>query len=140
MIKIINGVDHDLNFYNLDQCDQSNPRKLTLLPDQLPHTIVLKAQPLNAKLNDNQIANIDGVPVFITDYTDVDPLPAGADNSSLVVVSMLYGAAYKTKNPDYNPMDPNFRGPKLYGVRGPIGSVVDGKFVIVGCVGLQLIR
>lgn len=94
-MKIVNGTQHAITIYSIDDCDQSNPRRLVLKPGAKPVYIVPAGTPLNAVKSNADVPEFSGIkelPFTVkgaASFTDADPLPDG----DIVVVSNLYRAA-----------------------------------------------
>jgi len=127
-MKIYNGTQHQINFYNLEQCDQSNPRKLIVLEGQVPVETIEAGTNLNCVKGNAQLTQkynlpfkVNGAIVFISH----DLLPEGYD---LYVVSNLYRSAVKELGGDTS---------KLATVDGVVYQSVDNPRPC-GCLGLAI--
>lgn len=125
--KIFNGTQHQINIYSIDQCDQSNPRKLIVLDGEMPQTIIAAGTNLNC-VKENLPApegnfgfNVKGAVVF----TSYDPLPEGYD---YYIVSNLFRSAVKELGGDTS---------RLATVDGVVYSDVDNPRPC-GCLGLAI--
>lgn len=93
-VKIFNGTQHEINFYNLDQCDTTDSRKLIILAGQVPVQTVPPGTNLNCVKGNNTAPQLD-VPFSVKGavaFISHDPLPEGFD---LYIVSNLYRSAVK---------------------------------------------
>lgn len=91
-MKIVNGTTHAITIYDLNDCDQSDPRKLKLNPGAKPiHVIEAGAKNLNAKQGESPKPPIDApFPVYgPVRFNSVDPVP----NADIVIVSNMYRSA-----------------------------------------------
>ena len=126
-VQIFNGTQHQINIFSLDQCDQSDARKLIVLEGEMPSTIIAAGTNLNcAKENLPAPAgefgfNVKGAVVF----TAHDPLPEGYD---IYIVSNLYRSAVKELGGDTS---------KLATVDGVVYQDVNNPRPC-GCLGLAI--
>lgn len=91
-MKIFNGTQHQINFYQEEQCDTTNPRKLIVLEGEEAMYIVSAGTNLNCQ-KANMPAPSGAFPFPVTGavtFKGVDPLPEGYD---IYIVSQLYRAA-----------------------------------------------
>jgi hypothetical protein len=93
-MKIYNGTSHQINVFGIDQCDQTDPRKLIIKEGETPVAVIPAGTNLNAsKVNLPAPIGDYGFPVKgAVVFTGHDPLPEGYD---LYVVSNLYRSAVK---------------------------------------------
>lgn len=91
-MKVFNGTAHTINFYNLEQCDQTNPRKLIVLPGQEPAYVIPGGTNLNAQTQNKPAPRGDfPFPVIGgVEFTSVDELPEGYD---VYIVSQMFRSA-----------------------------------------------
>jgi len=93
-MEIFNGTQHQINIYSVEQCDQSNPRKLMVKDGEMPATIIAAGTNLNCTKENlpapegNFGFAVKGAVVFVSH----DPLPEGYD---YYIVSNLYRSAVK---------------------------------------------
>lgn len=93
-MKVFNGTAHQINIFSLEQCDQSDPRKLLVLEGQEPVYTVPAGTNLNC-VKGNADIDASGFPFPVkgaVEFTGVDPLPDGFD---VYIVSNLYRSAYQ---------------------------------------------
>ena len=91
-MKIFNGTQHEINIYSLDQCDQSDTRKLIVLEGQKPSFTVPPGTNLNA-VKGNKPAPEGDFPFPVQGaviFEGYDPLPECYD---IYIVSNLYRSA-----------------------------------------------
>lgn len=127
-MKIYNGTQHQINFYNLEQCDQSNPRKLLVLTGQAPVYFIEAGTNLNATKGNAQLTKEYDLPFKVNgavEFISYDPLPEGYD---LYIVSNLYRSAVKELGGDTS---------KLATVDGVVYSDSDNPRPC-GCLGLAI--
>ena len=127
-MKIYNGTQHQINFYNLEQCDQSNPRKLIVLEGQVPVYTIEAGTNLNAIKGNAQLTQQYDLPFKVNGavvFTNYDPLPEGYD---LYIVSNLYRSAVKELGGDTS---------KLATVNGVVYYDTDNPRPC-GCLGLAI--
>lgn len=98
-MKVFNGTQHVINIYTLDQCDQSNFRKLLVLEGQQPVHVIpggtnLNCQKSNAPIDASQFPfPVKGA----VQFDDCDALPPGYD---IYIVSQLFRSAYAALHGD----------------------------------------
>ena len=126
-MKVFNGTQHQINIYNLDQCNQENPRKLIVKEGETPIYTIESGTNLNAtKVNTPAPEGEFPFPVSgAVAFTDADPLPEGYD---VYVVSNLYRAAVKELGGDTS---------KLATVNGVVYSDPENPRPC-GCLGLAI--
>jgi len=127
-MKIYNGTQHQINFYQIGQCDQSNPRKLLVLAGQEPVYTIEAGTNLNAIKGNAQLTKEYDLPFKVNgavEFISYDPLPEGYD---LYIVSNLYRSAVKELGGDTS---------KLATVDGVVYSDSDNPRPC-GCLGLAI--
>lgn len=93
--KIYNGTAHQINIYNLEQCDQSNQRKLIVKEGESPVFVIEPGVNLNCVKGNQSAPKHLEVPFAVkgaVTFESVDELPANYD---IYVVSNLYRSAYR---------------------------------------------
>jgi len=91
-MKIYNGTQHQINIFQCDQCDQTDPRKLIVLDGESPIYTIPAGKNLNA-LKGNKPAPSGKFPFPVMGavvFEGYDPLPKGYD---IYIVSNLYRSA-----------------------------------------------
>jgi len=91
-MKVFNGTQHTINIYTLDQCDNTDPRKLIVLDGQSPCHVIpagtnLNCVKVNAPIDDTAF---DFPVTGAVQFTGHDDLPDGYD---IYIVSQLFRAA-----------------------------------------------
>ena len=92
-MRIYNGTAHKICIYSLDQCDQTDPRKLIILPEQNPVFEIEAGTNLNCVKVNAPLTGVGDFPFPVkgaVSFSSYDPLPEGYD---LYVVSNLYRSA-----------------------------------------------
>lgn len=128
-MKVFNGTAHQINIYGLDQCDQSNPRKLLVLDGQQPIHVIPAGTNLNCQKSNAPI-NASAFPFPVkgaVQFDGCDPLPDGYD---IYIVSNLFRSAYQSLTGDTS---------KLATVDGVVYSNTDPNNPRpCGCLGLAI--
>lgn len=90
-MKIFNGTAHEITIYSIDDCDQTDPRRLVLKDGAKPVYTIAAGKPLNAVKVNKKFPDGDfpfpvaGAVVF----ESADPIP----DADVVICSNLYRAA-----------------------------------------------
>lgn len=124
---IFNGTQHAINIYSIDQCDNTDPRKLIVKEGEMPSTIIAAGTNLNCvKTNLPAPAEDFGFTVKgAVVFTSYDPLPEGYD---IYIVSNLYRSAVKELGGDTS---------KLATVNGVVYQDINNPRPC-GCLGLAI--
>ena len=100
-MTIINCTPHAINIYSADDCDLSNPRRITVTAGaKTIQVIPPSGNTLNAQLGKKVAGNIGNIPLYSVTYDGVDnPLDYG-DLNNYFIVSALFKTAFLHCNPD----------------------------------------
>ena len=127
MVKIVNGTEHSINFYRVEDCDQSNPRKLVLKAGAEPFYTIPPGVDLNCVKTNGSAPSLD-VPfelVGAVKFTDADPIP----DADLIIVSNLYRSACKELGRDTS---------RLATINGAVYDSAGENPRPCGCLGLAV--
>ena len=126
-MKVFNGTQHEINIYSLDQCDQTDPRKLIVLEGQKPTYTIPGGKNLNVQKGNKPAPDGDfPFPVMgAVIFEGHDPLPQGYD---IYIVSNLYRSGVAELGGDTS---------KLATVNGVVYSDKDNPRPC-GCLGLAI--
>lgn len=97
--SIYNGTQHEIRIFSIDQCNQTDPRKLILKEGEIPVFVIPAGTNLNCKKSNKQLSGlkweapfpVKGAVTF--DSCDELPLQESGAPYDIYVVSNLYRAA-----------------------------------------------
>ena len=128
-MAIYNFTNHSVSFFRAEDCNFSDPRRVTVRDGAVPYYTLSAGAPLNAHKGNKPLDPKFTAPVPLkgaVDFVSYDPLPEYVSENDICVVSALYRAAVQALGGDTT---------NLALIDTP---VYDPTGKVVGCIGLSV--